>query len=355
MEINENVIQKEEQLIIKLQQLFDQYSYTKYKMSKFEEYDLYSRNKDFLISDNIITFTDTTGKLLALKPDVTLSIVKNSKQSNGLQKVYYNENVYRVSKFTKMFKEIRQVGIEALGEVDEYTILETLIIALKSLSMIDNQYQLSISHLGILKQIVETITDDKNLQSQILKCIDDKNIFELKKLVEPSIQLELLEKLLIPRNNLDDCIDLMINAGIDESYYKQLTDIINVLESLGYHNYFKIDFSISCDLKYYNGVAFKGYISGLPTRVLAGGQYDNLMKRMKKNSKAIGFAIYMDLLERLSSQKTITKDVAVIYNEKTNLSDLAQQIQYQISLGKSVIATRINDIEADSYIDLRKE
>ena len=58
--------------------VFESYGYRQFRMSKFEEYDLYVRNKDFLLSDKIITFNDTNGKLMALKPDVTLSIIKNS-------------------------------------------------------------------------------------------------------------------------------------------------------------------------------------------------------------------------------------------------------------------------------------
>ena len=37
--------------------LYESYGFTQYNMSKFEAYDLYVRNKDFLISDSIITFT----------------------------------------------------------------------------------------------------------------------------------------------------------------------------------------------------------------------------------------------------------------------------------------------------------
>ena len=51
-------------------------------------------NKHFLLSENILTFTDTDGRLMALKPDVTLSIIKNTRDTVGaLQKVYYNENL----------------------------------------------------------------------------------------------------------------------------------------------------------------------------------------------------------------------------------------------------------------------
>ena len=98
-------------------------------MSKFEEYDLYVRNKSFLISDNIITFTDTDGKLMALKPDVTLSIVKNSQGGEGLSKVYYDENVYRISGATSRFKEIMQTGIEAIGDIDGYSRFEVGFLA----------------------------------------------------------------------------------------------------------------------------------------------------------------------------------------------------------------------------------
>lgn len=76
------------------------------KMSKFESYDLYMQNKEFLVSDGVITFTDTDGTLMALKPDVTLSIVKNYRAHQPLQKVCYNENVYRIGGASKSYREI---------------------------------------------------------------------------------------------------------------------------------------------------------------------------------------------------------------------------------------------------------
>ncbi|HJJ46516.1 MAG TPA: hypothetical protein O0Y17_05505, partial [Methanocorpusculum sp.] len=67
----EQALLSEEKTILKLRTLYRRYGYLPYKMNRFEEYDLYVRNKDFLVSDSIITFTDTGGKLMALKPDVT--------------------------------------------------------------------------------------------------------------------------------------------------------------------------------------------------------------------------------------------------------------------------------------------
>ena len=119
-----------EKVIFSLRSLYASRGYAQYKMSKFEEYDLYARNKDFLISDSVITFTDTNGKLMALKPDVTLSIIKNIKdEPSALHKVFYNENVYRISGGTHSYKEIMQAGLECFGDIDTFSICEVVSLA----------------------------------------------------------------------------------------------------------------------------------------------------------------------------------------------------------------------------------
>ena len=65
----------------------------------------------------------------------------------------------------------------------------------------------------------------------------------------------------------------------------------------------QIDFSATGDLRYYNGVAFKGFISGIPGSVLSGGQYDKLMRKMGRKDRAIGFAVFLDMLERLAEEE----------------------------------------------------
>ena len=119
MNIPDGILKKEELILLALRALYRRYGYTQYKMRKFEEYDLYADNRDFLVSGSVITFHDTDGKLLALKPDVTLSIVRSGRDEPGtVQKVYYQENVYRVAGYSRSFREIMQAGVECIGEVD---------------------------------------------------------------------------------------------------------------------------------------------------------------------------------------------------------------------------------------------
>ena len=153
----EQILEFSEKVMYRLRNLYAGYGYRQYKMSKFEEYDFYVRNKDFLISDSIITFTDTNGKLMALKPDVTLSIVKNSSQDlQGVQKLYYNENVYRTSK-DGTYQEMMQVGLECIGKVDSGCIAEVLQLAAKSLRLISPDCILNISHLGVLADLMDAM------------------------------------------------------------------------------------------------------------------------------------------------------------------------------------------------------
>ena len=92
----EQILKKDELAVFRLRKIYEQYGYLPFKMSRFEEYELYVRNKDFLQSDRVITFSGKDGRLLAMKPDVTLSIVKNAPETPGVvRKVHYRENVYR--------------------------------------------------------------------------------------------------------------------------------------------------------------------------------------------------------------------------------------------------------------------
>ena len=170
-------LKSNENIIFNLRYLYDSHGYSPYKMSKFEEYDLYSKNKDFLVSDGIITFTDTNGKLMALKPDVTLSIIKNTKDTkSAVQKLYYNENVYRVSKGSHTFKEIMQVGLECIGKIDKFCVYEVLQLAAKSLLSISEDCILDVSDLSILSAVIDYVGIPADEKAEVFKFIGEKKI-----------------------------------------------------------------------------------------------------------------------------------------------------------------------------------
>ena len=83
-----------------------------------------------------------------MKPDVTLSVINNTGATRDKsEKLYYIENVYRENRESHCFKEINQMGLEYMGRIDKYSILEVMTLAAKSLKTIDPDYLLEISHM----------------------------------------------------------------------------------------------------------------------------------------------------------------------------------------------------------------
>ena len=320
-----------EQAVFSLRSLYNRYGYIQYKMSKFEEYDLYARNKDFLISDNVITFTDLNGKLMALKPDVTLSIVKNTAhRPSGLQKLYYNENVYRVSKGAQGFREIMQVGLEAIGQVDSYCISEVLQLAAKSLRCISADAIVDVSHLGLLTELMEGMGIPQEETGRILQYMGQKNLHQLSAscqalgVCDPDVAiLAQLTTLSGPVRQVLPQVAQLFRGRVREYTLDGFLQILSALADTEEGTTIHIDFSVVGDLHYYNGIVFKGFILGLPTAVLSGGQYDRLLSKMGRKDRAIGFALYMDLMERLvTSGREYDVDTVLLYDESADLKTL---------------------------------
>ena len=307
MEISEAIMDRQERIGFLLREIYHGHGFSRYRMSKFEEYDLYSRNKEFLLSEGVITFTDTGGRLMALKPDVTLSMVKNLRDcGNGLQKLYYHENVYRVSAGAEGFREETQVGTECMGQVDGRVISDTLKLAAESLEALSSAWVLEISHLDLLSAMVDTVAADSQTRRRILTCAGEKNLHGIREICRENGLAEGAEEPLLSllssygpmRTVLPGIRKLAEENGCGE-WARELAEALVPFTGSGLEEHIWIDFSATGDLRYYNGIAFKGFLRGIPDPVLSGGQYDGLMRRMGRKDRAIGFAVFLNRLERL--------------------------------------------------------
>lgn len=322
-----NVWTNEEQAEFRLRALYRARGFAPFKMSKFEEYDLYARNKHFLVSENVLTFTDTNGKLMALKPDVTLSIIKNTKDVAGeVQKLYYDENVYRVSKGTHAFRELTQVGLECIGDVDDYCVCEVLSLAADSLAEISEDYVLDVSDLSLLGTVLNSLGVSEDAKGELLHCIGEKNAHGVRAIARReeadeaalaklcaliSYDLPLAESIAALRRDLPEC----------EAQIKHLEMLCMALGEKAAKMH--LDFSVVNDMTYYNGIVFKGFINGVPSGVLSGGQYDRLMQKMGRQARAIGFAVYLDELERFGARSAeFDAETVLLYRDGCDVGEL---------------------------------
>ena len=322
--------------------LFGSFGYVRYKMNKFEEYDLYARNKDFLVADRVVTFTDTNGKLMALKPDVTLSIAKNCRDVPGeVSKLYYDENVYRVSKGANAFREIRQLGVECTGDVDDYCILEVLTLALQSLKAISGEYALDVSELSVLGELLDGSGLTASQKREALRLVGEKNLHETEALChEAGVDertVDVLKALIASYGKPAEVLPALKTLLPESAGLVRLEQLTEVLGD----DAVRVDFSLVSDMSYYNGVVFKGYVGGIPESVISGGQYDRLMEKMRHTSRAVGFAVYLDLLDEFSFAETeYDADVLLLYGGANDPADVMRTARKLIAEGKRICVRR---------------
>ena len=339
--LDTKILKNEEKAVFALRKLYRQYGYSPYKMSKFEAYEYYMQNKDFLVSDRIITFNDTNGLLLALKPDVTLSIIKNGEDIPGCkQKVYYNENVYRVSENTHQFKEIMQAGLECIGDIDLYDIFEAVSLAAQSLALISDEFVLQISHLGVLSAVLEKISPDQAFRQKVIACMKSKNPHDLSRLCEQQgVEDTMLLQLLNAYGSRSKVLKQLEN--LDCPALQELQELSALLDQLPWGDKIVFDFSAVNNMNYYNGIVFRGFLSGICESVLAGGQYDKLMEKLDRRAGAVGFAVYLDLLEQMpGEEEEYDVDVLLLYEADTERSAVAKAVSALTSVGKTVSAQK---------------
>ena len=118
------------------------------------------------------------------------------------------------------------------------------------------------------------------------------------------------------------------------------------------------DFSLTGDVNYYNGFIFKGFLRGIASDVLSGGQYDGMMEKLGRTSRAVGFAIYLDLLEALDENDAgADLDVALLYDETCDPREVAKTADAIRATGKSCSALRAipEKLRYKELKDMRKE
>ena len=307
MEFDLSTLQPKERASFALRALYEAAGCRKYHMGRFEEYSLYQANRSFLSSEQVITFTDLDGRLLALKPDVTLSIAKTAQPAPGeTLRYYYHENVYRPSAESHTFKEIGQMGLEFLGGVGEAEVQQAVCLAAQSLGQLGTDWVLEVSHMGYLFGLLDALQVPEDARAGLLRKLGQKNAHELRAAalaagLDEDAADTLCRVLTLCGGYADTlpraealCRNEAMRAAVAE-----LQGLAGPLEQAG--GAIRLDLTLAGEMEYYNGLVFQGYLKALPRPLLKGGRYDLLMQKFTPGAGAIGFAVYLDELDRLSA------------------------------------------------------
>ena len=307
MEFSITNLQPKERASFALRALYEAAGCRKYHMGRFEEYGLYQENRSFLSSEQVITFTDLDGRLLALKPDVTLSIAKTAQPApSETLRYYYHENVYRPSAESHTFKEISQMGLEMLGAVGEAQVQQAVGLAARSLDALGAEWVLEVSHMGYLFGLFDALGVPDAARAKLLEKLREKNAHELRAAAGAAGLADAAADILCSvlslcgsyADTLAKAAALCRNDAM-RAAVAELEALAVPLEKAG--GVIRLDMTLAGEMEYYNGLVFQGYLKALPRPLLKGGRYDLLMQKFTPGAGAIGFAVYLDELDRLSA------------------------------------------------------
>ena len=341
---------KKDLVLLNIRKMYDSYGYKKISLPSFEEYDLYNENKDF-IDRNVLTVMSPNGKLLALRPDITLSVAKkiSKEQSLKYSKIYYQENTYNLTKYVG-YEEDEQLGIELIGKESTFLDFEIINLAVKSLDIINKKSMIVLSHAGFISSIFENFDLEYETKEQILDCINRKNSHDIQKILKKNEHIsENVKKLIykIPElsGNLENIEKELLKYEINVNTKKILSEL-KQLNSLLMKFYKKskiiFDFSVVKNLNYYNGIILQGYIEGFPNVILTGGRYDKLFEKFGVDTGAVGFAILTDGLKGYYKD-TDKKDFEVLIAYDN--SDFEKLVEIVNDFQKKGLRVRTENIE----------
>lgn len=323
MELDLQILSPQERLSLELRRMYETEGFRQYRMSRFEEYAFYQENRRFLSGEQALTFTDLDGRLMALKPDVTLSIAKNA----PCGRFYYLENVYRPGRESRGFQEIRQMGLECIGDVDAGTMTEAVSLAFRSLSAAGRRPVLELGHMGYVSGLLDALGVPSHARNDLLYRIRDKNPRDL------SANLPELQSLCALDGDwtrVFPAAEALAKNGAMRDALRELQTLYDALSGLGD---LRLNLSLVNDLDYYNGLVLQGFLEGIPRPVLRGGRYDPLAARFHPGAKAIGFALYLDELTRVA--ETQTPQALNVALPKGRLGDKVHRLLESVGYGSS--------------------
>jgi histidyl-tRNA synthetase len=281
-----------------------------------------------IVRKEMFTFYDKKNRLLSLRPEGTMGIVRSVcqnnliKNNNDFLKLYYWSNMFRYERPQHgRYREFWQLGVELIntdGIRSDFEILHLAKMLLERLEI--KNFYFSINYLGN----EETRNNYKNIIRNYLE--EKMNILcEDCKIRYHNNPLRIL-----------DCEKCNLIKGIPN--YKEtlnskdidyLESITSLLDKMKFDYIF--DQKIVRGLDYYTGLVFEVKLKNEKKTIIGGGRYNDLFYKFtdgSKNFPAIGFAIGIDRLINFLKETTTLNEksenridlLLLSIEEKTNFS-----------------------------------
>ena len=349
-----------------IDEIFEKWGYKEVITPTLEFYETFNYNSQTLREEDMYKFFDNRGRILVLRPDMTIPIARvvetKLKDAKFPIKLRYTSNVFRVHEsLGGKRNEYTDCGVELIGIEDKKSDLEVLVLALEALKKLGlNDFKLEIGNIGFFNGAFKNLDIDQECREVIAQFIEDKNLKSLDDYLEELDIKEEYKKFFnkLPwmfgdKNILEDAKKLAFNNEIKENL-EYLEVLYSQLEALGYGENVTFDLGMVPRLNYYTGMIFRGYGEGVGNTLLRGGRYDSLIKSSNTYVPAIGFSIDINsVIENGKLNKNLNEDENIykIYYSENNRIEAIKKSEELRSQGYIVDLLPKEDIEGIKIVN----
>ena len=262
------------------------------------------------LAEDLYRFFDRDGRLLALRPDLTIPtarIVGSKLYDQPLpQRYFYAGAVFRYQEpRAGRQREFWQAGVELIGAASPDADAEVLALAALALQQAGlSEFRFSLGHLGYFHGLIAHLGLAADAIDRLQNALDRKSEDDVLALADAweltgedrATVLGLLS-LFGPQGDgvLARARGLARNAQMLEAV-DRLEAVETRLAQFGVKQFFDIDLADVRAMDYYTGITFKAYTPGIGFSVVNGGRYDNLVGEFGPDLPAVGCAFYIDRL-----------------------------------------------------------
>ncbi len=281
-----------------LRNLFSRRGFSEVSSPTFEYFDACLAPENPLPQEMLYKMSECTGKLLALRPDMTTPIARIAATKLPEEmlpaRLCYIEKVFRAGRAdTGHPTEILQGGVELLGYRGIEADIMMIVMAVDALrACTDKKIAIELGFSGYFKMLASRLSMKDDEFERMRRYIENKNFAALSAMLDDFGDND-ATRALKQLSRMFGGIEILENTDGELAYLKEL---YLGLEKAGVSDVVSIDLGLVHQIDYYSGIIIRGYVEGVGTPVLSGGRYDNLITSFGKEIPAVGFAVDIDAI-----------------------------------------------------------
>lgn len=328
----------------------------------FEDYDVYRHFFPQLRQEMVKTI-DTDGRVLVLRPDVTLPLVETAARefprADQLLKFGYVSTVFREYYGRSTYgKDFLQGGIEILGDSSPECDGEVVVMAAEILKAVGvDNIRIDIGTVAYTKALFDGLTLQEEQKETLGRYMSERNLVAYNAYVDTLPVDETARNALttLPllfgsyAATLSKARQLCINDGMRQAL-DRLEKTYDYILYAGCADKVQLDFGFASKIGYYTDMVFKVYVDGALYDVIDGGRYDSLSAQFGVDRPACGFGMNINLLYEFMSDAGLLKDTEPSFQLAISYSGADQELIRDLMLWRSR-GFRVAAYPESSFID----